>query len=97
MPATPISYKLGSLCLRQPHSSTASLNATGITWHEKGFTKGISDNVKVIISRNDKEAFTIQPGNRGWVSIVECISTTNYVLPPFVIFPGQANTTILDR
>ena len=56
---------------------------------EKGFMKGISDNVKVIISRNDKEAFTIQPGNRDWVSIVECISITNYVLPPFVIFPGQ--------
>ena len=44
---------------------------------EKGFMKGISDNVKVIISRNDKEAFMIQPGNRDWVSIVECISTTN--------------------
>ena len=44
---------------------------------EKGFMKGISDNVKVIISRNDKEAFTIQHGNRDWVSIVECISTTN--------------------
>ena len=56
---------------------------------EKGFMKGISDNVKVIISRNDKEAFTIQPGNRDWVSIIKCISTTNYVLPPFVIFPGQ--------
>ena len=56
---------------------------------EKGFMKGISDNVKVIISRNDKEAFTIQPGNKDWVSIVECISTTDYVLPPFVIFPGQ--------
>ena len=57
--------------------------------HEKGFMKGVSDNVRVIISRNDKEAFTIQPGNRDWVSIVACLSTTNYVLPPFIIFPGQ--------
>ena len=55
---------------------------------KKGFMKGILDNVKVIIFRNDKEAFTIQPGNRDWVSIVECISTINYVFPPFIIFPG---------
>ena len=31
---------------------------------KKGFMKSISDNIKVIISRNNKEAFTIQPGNR---------------------------------
>ena len=48
--------------------------------------KGILDNVKVIISRNNKEVFMIQPKNRDWVSIVECISTINYVLPPFIIF-----------
>ena len=56
---------------------------------EKGFMKGVSDNVKVIISRNNKEAFTIQHGNKDWVNIVKCISTTNYMLPPFIIFPGQ--------
>ena len=31
---------------------------------EKGFIKGILDNIKVIISRNNKEALIIQPGNK---------------------------------
>ena len=56
---------------------------------KKGFIKGVSDNVKVIISRNNKEAFTIQPGNKDWVNIIKYISTTNYVLRPFIIFPRQ--------
>lgn len=56
---------------------------------EKGFMKGVGDNVKVIISRHDKEAFVVQPGNRDWVTIIETISTTDYVLPPFIIFPGK--------
>lgn len=56
---------------------------------EKGFMKGVGENVKVIISRHDKEAFVVQPGNRDWVTIIETISTTDYVLPPFVIFPGK--------
>ena len=55
---------------------------------EKGFMKGILDNIKVIISRNNKEVFTIQPGNRDYVNIVECISIINYVFPPFIIFLG---------
>ena len=55
---------------------------------KKGFMKGILDNIKVIISRNNKEVFIIQPGNRDWVSIIECILTIDYVLPPFIIFPG---------
>ena len=56
---------------------------------KKGFMKGISDNIKVIISRNNKEVFTIQPGNKDWVNIIKYISTINYVFPPFIIFPGQ--------
>ena len=56
---------------------------------KKGFMKGISDNIKVIIFRNNKEAFIIQPGNKNWVNIIECILTTDYMLPPFIIFPGQ--------
>ena len=55
---------------------------------KKGFIKGILDNIKVIIFRNNKEVFIIQPKNKDWVSIIKCISIINYILPPFIIFPG---------
>lgn len=56
---------------------------------EKGCMKGIGDRSKVIVPRYCKEAFSTQPGNCDWVSIVECISAHGFVLPPFVIFQGQ--------
>lgn len=56
---------------------------------EKGFSKGIGDNAKVLIPVTEEEAFSIQPGNREWVSVIECIGLNGYSLPPFVIFQGQ--------
>lgn len=57
---------------------------------EKGFAKGVIDNVKVIISVKERgDIFMTQPGNREWVSIIECINSSSYKLPPFIIFPGQ--------
>lgn len=57
---------------------------------EKGVMKGIADVDNVVISRSEKTTITTQPGNRReWVSIIECIGTNGYVLPPFVIFEGK--------
>ena len=56
---------------------------------EKGCMKGIGENIKVFVPRSELEVFSAQPGNREWVSIIECIGTSGYVLPPFVIFEGQ--------
>ena len=56
---------------------------------KKGFIKGILDNIKVIIFKNNKKAFIIQFKNKDWVNIIEYISIINYVLSPFIIFPGQ--------
>jgi hypothetical protein len=56
---------------------------------EKGCMKGIGDNCKVIVPRSKKKPSSIQPGNREWVSIIECISANNYLLPPFIIFEGS--------
>ena len=55
---------------------------------EKGLMKGIGDNAKVLISRKQKMAFATQPGNREWVSIIECIGLNGYILPLFIIFEG---------
>lgn len=56
---------------------------------EKGVMKGIGDNVKVIIPRSQSTASSIQPGNREWVSIIECIGFNGLVLPPYIIFQGK--------
>ena len=56
---------------------------------EKGCMRGIGENVKVLVPRSEAEVFSIQPGNREWVSIIECIGATGYILPPFFIFQGQ--------
>src|SRR5208282_180967 len=56
---------------------------------EKGCMKGVGDNTKVIVRRSEIEAFCPQPGNREWVSIIECINAINFVLPPFITFEGQ--------
>jgi hypothetical protein len=56
---------------------------------EKGFMKGIGDDSKVLVPVTEEEVFSIQPGNREWVSVIECIGTNGYSLPAFVIFQGQ--------
>jgi hypothetical protein len=56
---------------------------------EKGFMKGIGDAIKVLIPVIEEEAFSIQPGNKEWVSVIACVGANGYVLPPFIIFQGQ--------
>ena len=48
---------------------------------EKGFMKGIGDNVKVLVPVTEEEVFSIQPGNKEWVSAIECIGTNGYTNP----------------
>jgi hypothetical protein len=56
---------------------------------EKGFMKGIGDDSKVIVPVEEMEAFSVQPGNREWVSVIECIGTDGFYIPGFVIFKGK--------
>ena len=56
---------------------------------EKGCMKGQGDSTTVIVPRRAAQTFSTQPGNREWVSIIECISTDGDLLPPYVIFEGK--------
>jgi hypothetical protein len=51
--------------------------------------KGIGDAIKVLIPVIEEEAFSIQPGNKEWVSVIECIGINGFFLPAFIIFQGQ--------
>src|SRR6266498_4475509 len=47
---------------------------------EKAIAQGLIENAKIIVRRHDLKRFMIQPGNRDWVSLIECISIEGYTL-----------------
>jgi hypothetical protein len=53
---------------------------------------GIIATVKVITgSERANKPVTIQPGNREWVTVIKCINTYGWILPPMVIFEGKVH------
>lgn len=53
---------------------------------ETGFSMGIISTAKVICSSDRKgKPRLLQPGNREWVTAVECVSARGIVLPPLII------------
>jgi hypothetical protein len=59
-----------------------------------GLALGVCTNSQVLASSRKKRAYNKMPGNREWVSILECISATGSKTRPLVIFKGKhAQTT----
>ena len=56
---------------------------------EKGTALGVGDKTKVLVPRSQAQAFITEPGNREWVSLIECISGSQFQLPPYIIFEGK--------
>ena len=56
---------------------------------EKGFAMGLSRSRKVIVTVDSPKPFLTEPGNRTWVSILECISAHGQALAPFLIWKGK--------
>jgi hypothetical protein len=44
----------------------------------------------MIVTRSDRhgKAKSIQPGNREWATVIECINAKGWCIPPFVIVQG---------
>ena len=59
---------------------------------ETGFAMGLIAAAKVI-TRSDVpgKPFLLQPGNREWVTAIECISSNGWALPPCIIFKGRVH------
>ena len=53
---------------------------------EKGVMMGLIGKVRVIVSKYDKKIYMTQPGNREWVSLIECISLDGCWIRLWVIF-----------
>jgi hypothetical protein len=60
--------------------------------HLAGFAMGIGATAKVICSsdRTGKPSL-IQPGNREWVTVVECVGSSGVTVPPLIIFKSGHN------
>jgi hypothetical protein len=57
---------------------------------ETGFAMGLTATTRVI-SRSEfyGRRALLQPGNREWVTVIECTNATGWALPPCVIFKGK--------
>jgi hypothetical protein len=56
---------------------------------ETGFQMGVISTAKVVTAAEKARTDSIQPGNREWVTVIEGVQSTGFVLPPLVIFKGQ--------
>jgi hypothetical protein len=59
---------------------------------ETGFQMGVASTSKVV-TRSDRRnrPVVIQPGNREWATVIECINATGWSVDPMVIFEGKVH------
>jgi hypothetical protein len=58
---------------------------------ETGFQMGVISTAKVITGAEKSKPVSVQPGNREWVTAIECIASNGWSLPPVIIFEGKVH------
>jgi hypothetical protein len=59
---------------------------------ETGYAMGLTATAKVVTrAEMYGKRQVIQPGNREWVTSIECINSTGWALPPCIIFKGRTH------
>ena len=59
---------------------------------ETGFAMGVAGTSKVVTSSDRVgRAVVVQPGNRQWVTAIECVNASGWCLPPLVILSGKVH------
>jgi hypothetical protein len=59
---------------------------------ETGFMMGVAATSKVVTSSERVgRAVVVQPGNREWVTVIECVNALGWSLPAFVILAGKVH------
>ena len=59
---------------------------------ETGFAMGVAGTSKVVTSSDRVgRAVVVQPGNREWVTAIECVNASGWSLPPFIILSGKVH------
>jgi hypothetical protein len=58
---------------------------------ETGFQMGVISTAKVITGTNRGKPVSVQPGNREWATVIDCISSYGWNVPPVIIFEGKVH------
>jgi hypothetical protein len=76
--------------VEETRQSYGILDGDTYNFDETGFMMGIAATSKVVTSSETiGRAATIQPGDREWVTTIECINASGWSIPPFVILLGK--------
>jgi hypothetical protein len=61
-------------------------------FNETGFAMGLITTSRVVTRAEMLgKPYLIQPGQRKWVTSIECIRTIGFVVPPCIIFKGKVH------
>jgi acetylornithine/succinyldiaminopimelate/putrescine aminotransferase len=58
--------------------------------NEKGFLMGMASRSKVVCRKGKRNPKYVHDGNRELISVLECLSATERVLPPLVVTKGKS-------
>lgn len=66
---------------------------------ESGFQMGVASSAKGVTGAQHAPSKdnSVQPGNRGWVTVIESLNFTGWALPPMVIFVGKVHQSVWYR
>jgi hypothetical protein len=79
-------------CLQQTQMQYGISYEDIYNFDETGFAMGLIATTKVVTRANmPGKPHLIQPGNREWVTTIECVNTTGWVLPSCIIFKGKVH------
>ncbi|HEX3640504.1 MAG TPA: hypothetical protein VHV10_04385, partial [Ktedonobacteraceae bacterium] len=88
----PASYKAWFDRVAATRLEYGILDEDTYNFDETGFMMGMTATCKVVTnSDRSGRAITIQPGNRNWVTAIECVSAAGWVLPPMIIMQGKVH------
>jgi hypothetical protein len=66
------------------------LDEDAYNFDETGFMMGVAATSKVVTSSDTiGRATVVQPGNRDWITTIECINASGWSIPPFAILSGK--------
>ena len=56
---------------------------------EKGYLLGYNNQAKVVVRHRRRMPMETQDGSREWITVVECTSAGQFMLPPMIIYKGK--------
>jgi len=79
--------------VQQTREEYGILDEDTYNFDETGFAMGLINlgSSKVVTTDTVGRATVIQPGDRRWITSIECISAAGKVIPPFIILPGKVH------